>query len=327
MTTTREPRPSWRPSYTIGRRRFLQAGAAGAGGAFLLACGGGGDEPGPSLTVDPAGVRTPGAVVYTSDEWKLADETAQAVPGGVYPGRELQDLTSSWDPWLANVGLVEDFNDIGYEYLTRENRGPGIAPTSAEYTKIVPHLAESWEVSNDALTYTFTLRQGVKFHPIAPVNGRVMDIDDWRTTFERFLAIGTNRATLMDLLDKVEFPDARHMVVKMKAPYAPFLNRMNDKDFAFKIVPKELNANDRAARDHADRHQLPHGRQGPALGHARVQALGRLLGRQAVHRPLALPDHPRDCQRLRPVHRQEHHHRRAHLPRRAQDARRTRRRR
>lgn len=240
--------PTWLATYSgrqLSRRRFLGAAAGGAGAATLIACGGSGDGGDtPQLTVDPAGVRTPGAVVFTRDEWQLADETAHAVPGGVYTGRELLDLTSSWDPWLANVGLVEDFNDISYEYLTRGNRGPGISPASTEYTKVMPHLAEGWEVSSDSLSYTFTLRQGVKFHPMAPVNARVMDIDDWRTSFERFLEIGSNRATLMALLDKVEYPDARHMVVKMKAPYGPFLSRMNDKDFAVKIVPKELNAND-----------------------------------------------------------------------------------
>ena len=63
---------SWFPSYTnrqISRRKFLSGAAAGAGAAALIACGGGSDEP-QRLTIDPSGVRVPGAVVYGSDEWK-----------------------------------------------------------------------------------------------------------------------------------------------------------------------------------------------------------------------------------------------------------------
>ena len=53
-------------------------------------------------------------------------------------------------------------------------------------TKVVPGLAESWEVSADGLEYTFHLRKGVKFHTtdyFTPT--RDFDADDVVFTFER----------------------------------------------------------------------------------------------------------------------------------------------
>lgn len=49
-------------------------------------------------------------------------------------------------------------------------------------TELVPHLAESFTVSEDGRTYVFTLRQGVKFH-----NGRELVADDVKYTLERTL--------------------------------------------------------------------------------------------------------------------------------------------
>jgi peptide/nickel transport system substrate-binding protein len=53
----------------------------------------------------------------------------------------------------------------------RPARDPGLID-------IEPDLAESWEVTDDATKFTFKLRQGAKFHNIAPVSGREFDSED-----------------------------------------------------------------------------------------------------------------------------------------------------
>ncbi|MPZ49400.1 MAG: hypothetical protein GEU75_08915 [Dehalococcoidia bacterium] len=243
MTTSSK---SWLASHKrVSRRRFLAGTAAGAGAATLIACGGGSSDGGggaQTINIDPSGVRKAGNVVYAKDNWKLADETKAGVPGGILTRRNEQDLTESMDPNFATQGRGDRFTDFGYEYLVIPNRGPGIDPNSSEGQELRPHLARSYEASNGGLTYTFKLRPNVKFHPIEPVNARVMDIDDWRTTYERYVDVSVNRAAFLEVVDKAEFPDATTMVLKLNEPYAPFLARMWDYNFAFKIIPKELNA-------------------------------------------------------------------------------------
>ncbi|MDB5529247.1 MAG: transporter substrate-binding protein [Devosia sp.] len=84
-----------------------------------------------------------------------------------------------------------------------------------------PLLAESWTVSDDGLTYTFKIRQGVKFH-----NGRIMTAKDIQANFERIrdkVEAGW-LTTAMTHVASFETPDDATFIVKMSSPFSPFLN-------------------------------------------------------------------------------------------------------
>src|SRR6516162_5298517 len=94
-----------------------------------------------------------------------------------------------------------------------------------------PSLAESWSASEDALTYEFVLRQGVKFH-----NGDPVTAEDVKFSFERYR--GASRKLLHDRV-AVETPDATHIRFKLKQPWPDFLTFYVSATGAGWIVPKK----------------------------------------------------------------------------------------
>ena len=235
---------SWLPSYIdsrITRRRFLKAGAAGAGAAALLACGGGGGDGG-GLELATSS-REPGGVWFAREDWNLPDETNEAVRGGIYRGYMIEDQEGHFDAITLPSSQAPISSHV-HEMLMAQTKGPGIDPFSLDGGQAPrPVLAESMEVAADGSSITFTLRPGVKWHPVEPVNSRVMDIDDWKTSFERHLELSPHRKSIADFLDKVEYPDDRTMVWKTNIPYGPIYGRIHSDKFAYPILPKELNAN------------------------------------------------------------------------------------
>ncbi len=109
-------------------------------------------------------------LVLTLGFYTLAQDTPEPVYGG--------DVTVSiaaeppgWDPSASTSQEIArvTYHNV-YEGLVRIDRNGDI----------VPQLAESWEVSDDGLTWTFTLREGVTFH-----DGSAFDADDVVAKFER----------------------------------------------------------------------------------------------------------------------------------------------
>src|SRR3954452_17388688 len=58
-------------------------------------------------------------------------------------------------PGVNTTGTSFDGNEPIYNRLVEFERGG---------TKVVPGLAEKWDISKDGLVYTFYLRKGVKWH-------------------------------------------------------------------------------------------------------------------------------------------------------------------
>jgi len=95
-----------------------------------------------------------------------------------------------------------------------------------------PSLAESWQASEDGLTWTFTIRNGAKFHNGAPVTA-----EDVKFSFERYR--GTNHALMKNKVASIETPDARHVSFKLKEPWPDFLTFYSSASGAGWIVPKK----------------------------------------------------------------------------------------
>jgi peptide/nickel transport system substrate-binding protein len=85
---------------------------------------------------------------------------------------------------------------------------------------LVPWLAESWEQSEDGLTWTFKLRQGVKFH-----NGREMTADDVKWSFERLIDPATgagNAARVGPPETRIEVIDPYTVAITHPEPFGIF---------------------------------------------------------------------------------------------------------
>jgi peptide/nickel transport system substrate-binding protein len=91
-----------------------------------------------------------------------------------------------------------------------------------DYPKIVGDVAESWTISKDALTYTFKIRRGIKFHDGSELTSR-----DVKATYDKIVfppeGVVSARQASYDLVKKIEAPDTYTLVFQLKHLSASFL--------------------------------------------------------------------------------------------------------
>ncbi len=172
--------------------------------------------------------------------FSLAGITAQAQPkqGGAMVVTYKDDI-STLDPAIGydwqNWSMIKSLFDGLMDYK------PGT-------TELTPDLAESYTISADALTYTFKLRQGVKFH-----NGRELTSADIKYSIERSVNPKTQSpgqgffwqiegfddmvSNGAKELSGITTPDDYTVIIKLSQPDATFLHIVAI-NFAF-AVPRE----------------------------------------------------------------------------------------
>ena len=99
---------------------------------------------------------------------------------------------------------------------------------------LVPGLAHSWTISDDALEYVFFLREGVSFH-----DGQSFTSADVKAKFERALRpdSGHTNAHYYEAIAAIETPDDHTVVFRMHSPDAEFLYNLARPDSV--IFPKD----------------------------------------------------------------------------------------
>ncbi|NCN71603.1 MAG: ABC transporter substrate-binding protein [Betaproteobacteria bacterium] len=134
-------------------------------------------------------------------------------------------------PSINTTGTSFDASEQIYDNLVEFERGT---------TKVVPALAQSWDISKDGLTYIFHLRKGVKWQSNKLFKpSRDFNADDVLFMFERqwiendpyFKVTSSNHAYFGDmgipkLLKSVDKVDDYTVKIVLNAPEAPFLSNL-----------------------------------------------------------------------------------------------------
>jgi ABC-type transport system substrate-binding protein len=197
-----------RASSRLSRRRALAAAAIAGTATALAACGRGGSH-------SSRGASGQGAA-----------DTPR--PGGTLTARQLTD-PFDFDPTgkpTNNRSVVSQCYDSLLSFK---------ATADNPYNNVVlmPGLAEKWEAP-DGVTFTFHLRKGIKFHDLAPVNGREVTSQDLKWSMQYISRTGQFKDdkklfpalysdSFQGLVD-IQTPDPQTVVYKFSDPQAPFLN-------------------------------------------------------------------------------------------------------
>src|SRR5262245_55843806 len=134
------------------------------------------------------------------------------------------------DPIWTTAYIVRDHGYMIYDTLLAMDAG----------LNVKPQMADSWSVSDDKLTYKFTLRDGLKFHDGQPVTA-----EDCVASIKRWAARDALGRLLLAAVGKLAPVDRRTFALDLETPFGLVLDALGKPSAspAF-IMPARLAATD-----------------------------------------------------------------------------------
>src|ERR1700753_209176 len=129
------------------------------------------------------------------------------------------------DPLFTTAYITRDHGYMVYDTLLALD----------ENFKVQPQMAD-WKISDDKLTYTFTLRDGLKWHDGPPVTA-----EDCVASLKRWARVDSMGQKLMDFTASLEATDAKTITLKLKEPYGLVLESIaKPSSYTPFMMPKRL---------------------------------------------------------------------------------------
>jgi ABC-type transport system substrate-binding protein len=153
-----------------------------------------------------------------------------AAGGGQLTYTIMNDFPSCFHPICFQTGGQFGVFEMLYNGLVKRD----------QTEKIIPSLADTWDVSPDATTFTFHLNKTAKWSDGQPVTADdvVFTVTEAQKNAEVYVTNGTYPITAWLATKTVEVVDANTVKFTLKAPNAVFLENLTDP--AHMIVPKHV---------------------------------------------------------------------------------------
>ncbi len=217
-----------RPVTRRGLIRGSATAGAGLAGAALIGCGSSNNA-----------TSTPAPAATTAAAGGTASASATAAAGGPKTGGTYKYFLAldptTLDPYANASYTAKGFAGFVYSRLYKVDAQPGANPYDQPPT---PDLAESAE-SPDGQTWTVKLKQGAKFHNIAPVNGREVTAADVKFSWDRLNDPKSPNVAQVPKGAKLDVVDDHTLKFTLASPSPTFLEFIADSNTLW-IQPTEM---------------------------------------------------------------------------------------